>query len=171
MDCVLFRHGFAVEPEEWDGFEEERPLTDKGRTGVREAATALASMQLAPTHLLSSPFTRALGTARLIQSVLCPSLEIQIVNDLAVGSTPERLLRLLRNYPSDSVVLCVGHEPSLGHLAGLLLCGKAMQGLAMKQAGAALIHLPHDVLPGQGLLGWWLPPPQLRGLRIGIRNE
>lgn len=171
MDCVLFRHGIAVEPEEWDGFEEDRPLTDKGRKQVRQAASALASMNLAPTHLLSSPFARARDTAILIQSVLCPSLQIQIVNDLAVGSSPERLLPLWRKYPADSVVLCVGHEPSLGQLAAILLCGKATTGFPMKKAGAALIHLPHDVLPGQGLLGWWLQPAQLRRLRNGTGKE
>lgn len=171
MDCLLIRHGIAVEPEEWDGPEEDRPLTDKGRKRVRQAASGLASMELAPTHLLSSPFIRALDTATLIQSVLCPSIELQVIDDLAVGSTPDRLLARLQECPSDSLVLCVGHEPLLGHVAGLLVCGKSTAGFAIKKAGAALIHLPHDVMPGRGLLEWWLQPAQLRGLRSGMGKE
>jgi phosphohistidine phosphatase len=167
MDCVLFRHGIAVEPDEWDGAEAERPLTEKGGKRVRQAASGLASLNLSPTHILSSPFTRARSTAKLIQTVVCPSIQIQLLNDLAVDSTPERLLNKLREYPADAVVLCVGHEPLLGRLAGLLLCGNPAGGFAMKKSGAALIHLRGDVMPGQGTLGWWLQPGQLRALRNG----
>jgi phosphohistidine phosphatase len=167
MDCLLIRHGIALDPMEWDGLEAHRPLTDKGEKHVRRAAAGLVSMGLAPTHLLSSPFTRALDTAKLIHEILCPSLHIQVLDELAVGSTPERLLAVLRTCASESVVLCVGHEPLLAHIAGILVCGKVVTGLAFKKAGAALIHLPHAVAPGQGLLGWWLQPAQLRALRHG----
>ncbi len=170
MDCLLIRHGIAVEPNEWDGAEEERPLTEKGRKRVRQAASGLALLDVAPTHLLSSPFARARETAKLIQTVLCPAIPIQLLNDLAVESTPERLLNRLREYPSDAVVLCVGHEPLLGRMAGVLLCGKPADGFAMKKSGAALIHLQGDVRPGQGTLGWWLQPGQLRALRNGAEE-
>ena len=30
MQCILVRHGIAVEPDEWEGVEENRPLTEKG---------------------------------------------------------------------------------------------------------------------------------------------
>jgi phosphohistidine phosphatase len=170
VDCLLIRHGIAVEPDEWDGLEEDRPLTDKGRTRVRQAAAGLAAMELAPTHVLSSPFTRARQTATLIQRVLCPSIDVQIVEALAVGSTPDRLLGQLRECPSDAVLLCVGHEPLMGQVAALLLCGKTTAGFAMKKAGAALIHLPQNVMPGRGVLEWWLQPAQLRGLRHGMKE-
>jgi hypothetical protein len=35
----------------------------------------------------------------------------------------------------------------------------------MKKSGAALIHLRGDVMPGHGILGWWLEPGQLRALQ------
>jgi len=38
MDCVLIRHGIAVEPEEWEGSEENRPLTEKGKKRIAEHA-------------------------------------------------------------------------------------------------------------------------------------
>ena len=170
MDCLLIRHGIAVEPEEWEGSEENRPLTEKGKKRVLRAAAGLAALDCKPTHLLSSPFTRAYDTARLLRTVVCPSLKVMTCDELAVGSTPERLVALLRSFPTGSTLLCVGHEPLLGEAAALLLCGKPMTNFSMKKAGAALIHFSDMVKPGQGLLQWWLEPMQLRALGRGKKS-
>jgi phosphohistidine phosphatase len=167
MDCVLIRHGIAVEPEEWEGSEENRPLTGKGKKRVLRAAAGLAALDRKPTHLFSSPFARAYDTARLLRTIVCPSLKVMTRDELAVGSTPEQILALLRALPAESTVFCVGHEPLLGETASLLLCGKPTANFPMKKAGAALIHLPGLVTPGQGLLRWWLEPVQLRSLVRG----
>jgi phosphohistidine phosphatase len=164
MDCLLIRHGIAVAPEEWQGSEENRPLTEKGKKRVRQAAAGLARLTSKPTHLLSSRFLRAHETARLLRRIVCPSIKIETHDELAVGSTPEQMISLLRSLPSESVVLCVGHEPLLGEVASVLLCGNPTSNFSMKKAGAALIHLPGSVKPGQGVLGWWLQPAQLRAL-------
>lgn len=167
MDCVLIRHGIAVEPEEWEGSEETRPLTAKGKKRVLRAAAGLAALDCKPTHLFSSPFVRAYDTARLLRTVVCPSLKVETRDELAVGSTPERIVSLLRQLPTESTVICVGHEPLLGESAALLLCGKPTINFPMKKAGAACIHVPGIVKPGQGLLQWWLQPVQLRVLGRG----
>ncbi|ALA58518.1 SixA phosphatase family protein [Nitrospira moscoviensis] len=171
MDCILIRHGIAVEPEEWTGSESLRPLTEKGIHQARQAARGLVALRLAPTHLLTSPLTRAKETAAIIQDVLCRSVPVEVREELAVGSTPERIVAMLRAYPSDSVLACVGHEPLLGLVAGLLLCGQAAPGFAMKKSGAGCIHIPNDVKPGGGLLRWWLLPAQLRALGTRERDE
>lgn len=170
MDCLLIRHGIAVEPEEWQGSEENRPLTEKGKKRVLRTAAGLAALDCKPTHLLSSPFTRAYDTARLLRTVVCPSLKVTTCDELAVGSTPERIVALIRSFPMESILLCVGHEPLLGEAAALLLCGKPMTNFPMKKAGAALIHFPDMVKPGQGLLQWWLEPMQLRVLGRGKKS-
>ncbi|MBH0178309.1 MAG: phosphohistidine phosphatase SixA [Nitrospira sp.] len=170
MDCVLIRHGIAVEPEEWDGSEENRPLTEKGRKRVLRTAAGLAALDCKPTHVLSSPLLRAHDTARLLRTVVCPSRKVMTCDELAVGSTPERIVALLRSFPAESILLCIGHEPLLGEAAALLLCGKPMTSFPMKKAGAARIHFPGPVKPGQGLLQWWLEPMQLRVLGRGKKS-
>jgi len=170
MDCILIRHGIAVEPEEWEGSEENRPLTEKGKKRVRQAAAGLVALTCKPTHLLSSPFVRAYDTARLLRTIVCPSLKVETREELAVGSRPEQIVTLLRSLPSESMVLCVGHEPLLGEAASLLLCGKPTASFPMKKAGAALIHLSGQVEAGRGLLRWWLQPAQLRALGKGKKN-
>jgi phosphohistidine phosphatase len=162
MNCLLVRHGIAVEAEQWDGSEENRPLTEKGRKRVRQAAAGLATLGCKPTRLYSSSFVRAYDTARLLRTTLCPTLKVETRDELAVGASPEQILAVLRSCPADSMVVCVGHEPLLGELAGVLLCGKPITGMTLKKSGAALIHLPDGPKPGQGVLRWWLQPAHLR---------
>jgi len=164
MDCVLFRHGIAVEPEEWEGAEENRPLTEKGKRRTRQAAEGLAALECKPTHLFTSPFVRAYDTARLLRAAVCPALKVETREELAVGAKPEQLMAFLHTLPSDSVAVCVGHEPLLGEIAGLLLCGKAVSGFHLKKAGTAWIEIEGVVKSGQGRLRCWLEPMQLRAL-------
>ncbi|MFY4728471.1 SixA phosphatase family protein, partial [Nitrospira sp. BLG_2] len=139
MDCILVRHGIAVEPDEWEGTEENRPLTEKGKRRARQAAEGLVALNCEPTHLFTSPFVRAYDTARLLRAVICPHLKLETREELAVGAEPERLIGLFRTLPTDAVVVCVGHEPQLGEVASLLLCGKASPNVPLKKAGAALV--------------------------------
>ena len=167
LDCLLIRHGIAVEPEGWEGSDENRPLTEKGKKRVRQAAVGLMALNCKPTHLFSSPFVRAYDTARLLRALVCPTLKVETRDELAVGSSPDKIVAMLRSLPTESMVMCVGHEPLLGEVAGLLLCGKAIPSLSLKKAGAALIRLSGDAKPGRGLLRWWLQPMQLRALGKG----
>ncbi len=162
MDCILVRHGVAVEPDEWEGEEENRPLTEKGKRRARQAAEGLAALDCKPTHLFTSPFVRAYDTARLLRAVVCPTLKVETREELAVGAKPERLVGLFRTLPSDAVVVCVGHEPQLGEVVSLLLCGKALPNFPLKKAGAARVESEGIVNLGQGRLCWWLQPMQLR---------
>ncbi len=164
MDCILMRHGIAVEPDEWTGTEADRPLTDKGIRRVRKATAGLAALGIAPTHLWSSPLARAKETAAIIRRSLCRSLSLDLREELAVGSTAQAILTLLRQLPPEAVVLCVGHEPLLGETAGLLLSGRPSSNFPMKKAGVAWIRIKGEPAPGRGVLWCWLQPAQLRAL-------
>ena len=164
MECILFRHGIAVEPDEWEGTEEDRPLTNKGKKHTRQAAQGLAFLGCRPTHVFASPFVRAYDTARIIRTAVCPRLTIQRCVELINGTRPEHLVAFLRTFPSDAVVLCVGHEPLLGEVASLILCGQVLSTFPLKKAGAACLELTDGVKPGQARLRWWLQPGQLRAI-------
>ncbi len=164
MDCVLFRHGLAVERQEWAGQEQDRPLTDKGTARTRRSAKGLLTLRIIPTHLLSSPLTRSRETAEIIRRLVRPRLTVQICDELAPGAAPPALFSLLGTLPLDSVVFCVGHEPHLSLTAGTWLTGKAWAGLSLKKAGACLIRTEQSVRPANGRLQWWLTAAQLRAL-------
>lgn len=164
MDCLLFRHGIAVDQEDWEGEEALRPLTPKGIGKTRDAATGLRRLGLAPTHLLSSPFTRAIETARLIHETLKARLEVRVCDELLPGAPPDKLFPLLASLPDNACVVCVGHEPQLGEAAGVMLFGSPVAGLSLKKAGACCISFVKPPRAGEGLLTWWMTPALLRKL-------
>ncbi|OAI45174.1 hypothetical protein AYO43_01845 [Nitrospira sp. SCGC AG-212-E16] len=164
MDCVLFRHGIAAERDEWEGSDADRPLTERGAKRVAQAAAGLSRLDVQPTHVLSSPLVRAIETAKIAHRSLRIRTTMRIVDELLPDASPNRLLSILHDLPPESCVLCVGHEPHLGMVASVLLCGRASASFPLKKAGACLIELSIPAKPGQGLLRWWLTPSQLRAL-------
>jgi phosphohistidine phosphatase len=165
MECILFRHGIAVERDDWDGEENLRPLTPRGAEKTREAAAGLLRMELKPGHLWTSPLARAFETAKIIRQLLCPRMELQAQEALLPEAPPDKLLALLAALPPDTTVICVGHEPHLGETAGLLLFGKPVVGLSLKKAGACCLRLRETPRAGRAELRWWMGPSQLRSLR------
>jgi phosphohistidine phosphatase len=164
MDCILFRHGIAVDRDAWNGEEEERPLTPKGVEKTRQAAAGLLHLDVAPTAILVSRLVRALETAKLIRDTFHLG-GIQQCPELLPDAPPEKLFGVLRSLPPETCVICVGHEPHLGWTAGVMLFGKPVSGMKFKKAGAACIRFEEEPRPGAGLLRWWMGAAHLRMLR------
>jgi phosphohistidine phosphatase len=167
MNCILLRHGIAVERDEWKGAEGDRPLTEKGKQRVVQVAAGLSRLDVQPTHVLSSPLIRAIETAKIVHRSLQVRSAVQIVDALLPNAPPDRLLSMLHDLPPESCVLCVGHEPHLGMVAAVLLAGRPSEAFPFKKAGACLIDLAAPVKPGKAVLRWWLPPSQLRDIGEG----
>ncbi|TKB76259.1 MAG: phosphohistidine phosphatase SixA [Nitrospira sp.] len=164
MKCVLFRHGIAVDREEWKGEEAQRPLTSKGEKRAQEAAEGLVRLKIAPTHIVSSPYIRALETAKILKQICRNRPELQVRDELLPEANPEKLVQFLAGLPEEACVVCVGHEPHLGETAGVMLFGKPVEGLALKKAGGCLIEFESGPKSGRGRLTWWLTAGQLRTL-------
>lgn len=164
MQCVLFRHGIAVDREEWKGEEAQRPLTPKGEKRAKEAAEGLVRLTIAPTHIVSSPYIRALETAKILKQICRNRPELQVRDELLPEADPEKLIQFLAGLPVEACVVCVGHEPHLGEAAGVMLFGKPIAGLSLKKAGACLINFDERPKVGRGRLQWWLTPGPLRSL-------
>jgi len=162
VHCILFRHGIAVDREEWKGSDADRPLAEKGMKRTKQVARGLNSLGVSPTHLLTSPLARAHETTLLLQETFGAKLTVKLCDELLPDASPEKILPLLHTLPGNACVICVGHEPHLGEAAGFLLFGKPVAGLSLKKAGACLIELPNAVKAGRGQLHWWLTPGQLR---------
>ena len=169
MDCIFLRHGIAVEREEWEGQDADRPLTRLGIKRVAQVAAGMSRLDVQPTHVLSSPLKRAVETAMIAHSSLRVRSAVQIVDALLPDAPSSQLLSILHGLPPESCVLCIGHEPQLGMTASVLLSGRATTSFPLKKAGACLIDLPAPAKPGHGRLRWWLTPGQLRA--IGKMNQ
>ena len=161
---MLLRHGIAVERDEWEGADADRPLTDRGAKRVVQVAAGLKQLDVHPSHVFSSPLLRAMETAKILQKSLRVRSGVQIIDELLPDSPPNRLLSSLHNVLPESCVLFIGHEPHLGMAASVLLVGRSSASFPLKKAGACLIELPIPAKPGQGVLRWWLTPSQLKAI-------
>ena len=170
LRCILFRHGIAVEREEWRGKESDRPLTDKGKRRVRRVAAGLKRLDVRPTRILTSPLSRAVETAKVLHDALAVRSPLQLVDELLPDAPPDKMIVLLNDLPPGSYALCVGHEPHLGLTASVLLSGRQTSAFPLKKAGACLIELSLPAKPGQGRLVWWLTPGQLRTIGKETNN-
>ena len=162
MNCVLFRHGIAVDREEWEGKDVDRPLTEKGKRRVRQVAAGLRKLDVRPTVIYASPARRAADTAQLLHDLLASRTLVQLRDELLPEAPPTQVVSLLEDLPPESCVICVGHEPHLGMAASVLLTGRASASFPLKKAGACLIDMPIPAKPSRGVLRWWLTPTQLR---------
>jgi phosphohistidine phosphatase len=170
MRLYLMRHGRAVEPDEWQGPEAERPLTEAGREEVRVAAFGLRWLDLKMDDIYTSPYARAADTAGLVSMVT--GAPISRAEELTPGFDLAALVELIDREPdlqSCRGALLIGHEPDLSEVAGVLIGGSAGARLQMKKASCCRIDLPALVpsavtLAGSGTLAWLLTAKQLIGL-------
>jgi phosphohistidine phosphatase SixA len=167
MRLVLMRHADAgdADPARWPG-DRERPLTDAGRREHARVAAALRRMGVAFDRILTSPLARARETAditsRAYGGVPAPEPS-ELLGDRA---EPARTLAGLAAVEAERL-LCVGHEPTLSRLAGLLLSRDGSARVEMRKSGVAVIDCPGPVGSGHGTLQLHLRPSELVALADG----
>ena len=117
MDLLLWRHCEA-EPGEPDL---GRALTGKGEKQARRMAAWLHAQLPQSARILASPARRSQQTAQALAE-LAPR-KLKTVDALAPGASVEDMLRAVGWPDAKSVVVVVGHQPTLGRVAGRLLAG------------------------------------------------
>lgn len=150
------RHGIAQDaaPGQPDS---ARSLTPEGR---RKAAAILKLARRAgvkPDLILSSPYLRAMQTARIARQEL--SVEEEIVDFSAVvpHGVPEDVWRELREYSDYPAILVAGHEPLFSHLTGYLLSSPSLL-VEVRKASIIRIDFASTGPSPRGVLRWMLVP-------------
>ncbi|HEY5929685.1 MAG TPA: phosphohistidine phosphatase SixA, partial [Burkholderiales bacterium] len=116
MDLVLWRHAEAV-----DGTPDmARKLTPKGEKQAKETAAWLKARLPKETRILVSPAKRSLQTAQALSD------DFEVVKDIAPGASVAALLSAAGWPDNNSTVLVVGHQPTLGMVAAMLIAGEPM---------------------------------------------
>lgn len=113
MELILWRHAEA-EPGEPDA---DRVLTGKGRKQAAKMAEWLDSTLPSGCKILVSPSARTRQTAEAL------GRPFKLCTELAPGATAEQILAVTHWPKSREPVLIIGHQPSLGQLAALLITG------------------------------------------------
>lgn len=124
MDLILWRHAEA-----FDGTPDlGRRLTPKGHKQAAAIAAWLAQRLPAKTRVLASPAARAQETVEALDR------PFETIASIAPEADPTAILAAAGWPTAKSAVLIVGHQPSLGQAAALLLAGEPM-GFSLKKGG------------------------------------
>ena len=124
MDLILWRHADALDGEP----DMARALTAKGRKQAEKMAAWLRQRLPANTLVLVSPAVRARQTADALGQ------DYQVLAELAPGADGVHVLGAAGWPDAATAVLVVGHQPTLGEAARILLCGEGGE-LSIKKGG------------------------------------
>jgi len=113
LDLILWRHAEAE-----DGIHDsERKLTAKGEKQAARMAKWLRARIPGSAVVLVSPARRAQQTAHALTA------DFKTVTDIGLAASAEGVLRAAGWPERDGTVVIVGHQPTLGEAAALLLTG------------------------------------------------
>lgn len=106
----------------------DRALTAKGKKQAEQMARWLLARLPEETLILCSPALRAIQTANALGK------PYKTVREIAPGEDSTHLLACAHWPSAKGTVLVVGHQPTLGQAAGLVLFGEATP-LSIKRGG------------------------------------
>jgi phosphohistidine phosphatase len=143
MDLILWRHAEA-EPHVAEGIEAadlKRALTPKGKRHAARVGAWLHRQLPEDVRVLSSP------AKRCVQTVEALGRNYKLLESLAPDSTPEAIIEACGWPDHRQPVLVVGHQPLLGQVASMVLCG-GKQDWRIRKAGVFWItHKGSDGVP------------------------
>lgn len=174
MNLLVIRHAIAEDKERFAATgrsDDQRPLTDEGRTKMRRAAEGLRVVARRVHALASSPLVRARETAEIVAPAL-RAPRIELVDALRPERRFEELAGWLRERgtPNDEddederTIAIVGHEPHLSGLVTWFMAGKTDSRIELKKGAACLLEFGSAPAAGAATLKWALTPAQLRSL-------
>jgi len=102
MHLYLVRHAKAGSRHDWDGPDDLRPLSKKGRRQADALVLALVDRHV--DRVLSSPYVRCVETVQPLADKL--GVEVEIADALVEGTVTKDALALVRELASVDAVLC-----------------------------------------------------------------
>lgn len=154
MRVYFLRHGEADWPL-WEGLDDERPLTEKGKKQLKRVAKFMATIGMEPGAVLTSPLLRATQTAKIAAVAL--NVPIAVETSLAPGFSVAKMKKILSKHVGQDLML-VGHEPDFSQVI------EAVTGATIKMAKAGLARVDFEDDTTHGTLVW-LAPPKLTARR------
>lgn len=114
MELILWRHAEAEMGEP----DESRALTAKGRKQAKKMGAWLDHSLPHGCKIFVSPTTRTVQTAEAL------GRKFKLMEELGPGSNADKILAATQWPDSREPVLIVGHQPTLGQLASLVIDGQ-----------------------------------------------
>lgn len=147
---LLMRHAKS----DWDAdfaSDQDRPLNQRGVRSALVMGRLLASLNLAPQHIITSSATRARRTAELANEAGQWGCVV-VVEPRLYSASPQTVVEVASRAPDVERLMLVGHQPTWSSVVNYL-SGEAVE---MKTATIAVIEFDiadwSGVLPGGGQL-------------------
>jgi phosphohistidine phosphatase len=115
--------------------------------------------------ILTSPWLRAVQTARIVGDVLGLGDRVEQMEELAGDRSVDDVLRGLARYAAEDRLMLVGHQPLLGACISSLTARGSEMHVDLKKAGAGAIELDRVDPSAKATLLWLVTSKQLRLMR------
>ncbi|HVA88148.1 MAG TPA: histidine phosphatase family protein [Candidatus Saccharimonadales bacterium] len=149
----LLRHAHAGDPARWEGPDDRRPLSGRGRRQAEAIAEHLAGLSPGIEVIVSSPKLRAVQTAEFVARAL--GLPINVDDRLAAGLSIGAAEQVLASVGDPDAAVLVGHDPDFSELVADLVGAPS---IPMRKGALARLDTARPVHPGSAILRWLLPP-------------
>jgi len=140
MKLYIVRHAIAV-PQGAGIRDDDRPLTEDGIKKMRQAAAGLWALDWIPDFMWTSPLIRARQTAEILVEFLGKKIKLKILPALAPSGSRREVYREINSYDKKMDLMIVGHQPSLGEIAGEICWNSTEDYIEFKKGGACAIEL------------------------------
>ncbi len=164
MLLYIVRHAIAVPHGTPGCAEDDRPLTPEGIEKMQKAARGLRNLSVRPDLILTSPLPRALQTAQIMLKELEGKVPVKTLACLSPGGSREEVYREIQQRERLESLMLVGHQPSLGEIAGEIAWGSAENYIELKKGGACCLLLDKLRPTPSGTLLWLATPSMLRSI-------
>jgi phosphohistidine phosphatase len=160
MQIYLLRHGIASDgaPGKPDT---ERALTGEGKKELRALLQLVHKAGVNPALILSSPYRRAMESARIAESELECKGGILESHALIPSGDAAEAWQEIRLHKEARSILLASHEPLMGLLLGYLLGGLNLQ-VDFKKGALARVDVDSLPVHPRGILKWMIHPKMLR---------
>jgi phosphohistidine phosphatase len=122
MELILWRHAEAEE----GGFDSTRKLTNKGLKQAQAMAKWLKQRLPDNVTVMVSPTMRTQQTAAALKD------SFQTIEEIGPGATAKAVLAAAGWPQGEGTVLIVGHQPTLGQAAALIISGTSAPWIVRK---------------------------------------
>jgi phosphohistidine phosphatase len=155
MEIYILRHGIAEDAGAGES-DAGRALTEAGREKLGRVLERARQAGVAPSLILTSPYRRAVETARIAgQTLGCR--KIVETGVLVPEGTPEKVWDEICAYCHERALLLAGHQPLLSMTVAYLLGTSALQ-VDLKKAALVSIDQQDFTSAPRGVLKWMLTP-------------
>ena len=156
MEIYLLRHGIAenAQPGMKDS---DRALTSEGRDKLKRVLKRARTAGVEPGVILSSPYRRALETAKIAAETFGYTGKVVETAALVPNASPHDVWNEIRSRKDEAALFLASHEPLMSSTLAHLLASPALQ-VDMKKD--TLVRLDSDRLTAEPhcVLKWMLTP-------------